>query len=496
MILSALKAIGILAAMATLASATVIQGEYTTIEGKPANGTVVVQSLNAFTTASGVYVPAQRRSYTIKSGRLSISLQANTGSSPASFYVVSTSIDNGPSETTMWIVPVSASPVTVASVTSSSPQTVSQMISPQQISPAGATNGQVLTLVSGAYAPASPAPGGVTSVNGETGAVSLSAADVGAQPALGYTAENAANKNASNGYAPLDSSSKLPTANLPTTVPEANLPSAIPATKIADGSVTNAMYQYLSGATSNLQTQLNAKLGGSGTTNALPYWTSSTGMGAMDATYDSSIKSYTFNHSSGGYTQLSNRRSFFGSQIQDWSLKLASNADQGQLTFFDKSGNEAGNITWYDAYGIYINGLTSLSASGAIQGGFVQGGTISSVGTASVGSVKSSSYPSCFQSGGNATIQFDDLGLGTGEATSFEGICTLTANRTLVLNTKPHSFTVRICQNATGGWTLAWPAEIRGGMTISSAANSCSVQSFKSFGGSVWYATAAGVTGL
>lgn len=37
------------------------------------------------------------------------------------------------------------------------------------------------------------------------------------------------------------------------------LPSNIPATKIADGSVSNTEFQYLDGATSNLQTQLNTK---------------------------------------------------------------------------------------------------------------------------------------------------------------------------------------------------------------------------------------------
>jgi hypothetical protein len=45
----------------------------------------------------------------------------------------------------------------------------------------------------------------------------------GVQASLGFTPENTANKNAPNGYAPLDSGSKLPTANLPN-IPLANLP--------------------------------------------------------------------------------------------------------------------------------------------------------------------------------------------------------------------------------------------------------------------------------
>ncbi|MGA2131242.1 MAG: hypothetical protein ABSH50_02920 [Bryobacteraceae bacterium] len=46
----------------------------------------------------------------------------------------------------------------------------------------------------------------------------------GVQASLGFTAENAANKNAANGYAPLDSNKLLPAANLPTSIPLTNLP--------------------------------------------------------------------------------------------------------------------------------------------------------------------------------------------------------------------------------------------------------------------------------
>lgn len=43
------------------------------------------------------------------------------------------------------------------------------------------------------------------------------------------------------------------------TIQAADLPSAIDATKIADGTVTNAEFQYLGGVTSDIQTQLNNK---------------------------------------------------------------------------------------------------------------------------------------------------------------------------------------------------------------------------------------------
>lgn len=42
------------------------------------------------------------------------------------------------------------------------------------------------------------------------------------------------------------------------------LPTAIPATSIADGSISNTEFQYLDGATSNLQAQITAAAGGAG----------------------------------------------------------------------------------------------------------------------------------------------------------------------------------------------------------------------------------------
>jgi hypothetical protein len=63
--------------------------------------------------------------------------------------------------------------------------------------------------------------------------------------------------NALNGYVKLTSGV---VAAAP--IPEADLPSGINAAKLADGSVSNAEYQFLDGAASNLQTQLNGKQAG------------------------------------------------------------------------------------------------------------------------------------------------------------------------------------------------------------------------------------------
>src|ERR1035441_6289486 len=62
----------------------------------------------------------------------------------------------------------------------------------------------------------------------------------------GSGAEQTANKGAASGYAPLDGSSKLPTANLPSTIPYGNLPTGTAGTASTvlpanDASTTNSL---------------------------------------------------------------------------------------------------------------------------------------------------------------------------------------------------------------------------------------------------------------
>lgn len=93
------------------------------------------------------------------------------------------------------------------------------------------------------------AGGGVASFNSRNGSVSLLLSDVVA--ALGFTPENAANKNVNNGYAGLDSSGKVPSSLLPSYVDDvlefANL-AAFPATgdagKIYTALDTNKIYRW------------------------------------------------------------------------------------------------------------------------------------------------------------------------------------------------------------------------------------------------------------
>jgi hypothetical protein len=56
--------------------------------------------------------------------------------------------------------------------------------------------------------------GAVSSVDGHTGTVVLTASDI--ESNLGFTPENAVNRNTANGYCPLDANGRVPVANLPT----------------------------------------------------------------------------------------------------------------------------------------------------------------------------------------------------------------------------------------------------------------------------------------
>lgn len=79
--------------------------------------------------------------------------------------------------------------------------------------------GTGVTIVDGSGIITISAPNsGVTSFNSRTGAVTLISGDV--TTALGYTPENAANKGVANGYASLDGGGKVPLTQLPATLLE------------------------------------------------------------------------------------------------------------------------------------------------------------------------------------------------------------------------------------------------------------------------------------
>lgn len=99
--------------------------------------------------------------------------------------------------------------------------------------------------------------GGVTSVNGETGAVVLSTTDIPEGSNLYYTDERA--QDAVGGI--LSDSGDIDfTYTDATPSISADVKAGLSATKIADGSVSNTEFQYIGGLTSDAQTQLGTKL--------------------------------------------------------------------------------------------------------------------------------------------------------------------------------------------------------------------------------------------
>jgi hypothetical protein len=88
-------------------------------DGTTAAGTVLI-SWPAFTTATGLSVPAGNTSVTIASGGLlTVSLAPNAGSNPmGSYYTAIYHLDDGTVTREYWVVPVSTSPVTISSIKS------------------------------------------------------------------------------------------------------------------------------------------------------------------------------------------------------------------------------------------------------------------------------------------------------------------------------------------------------------------------------------------
>lgn len=56
--------------------------------------------------------------------------------------------------------------------------------------------------------------------------------------------------------------------------------------------------------------------------------------------------------------------------------------------------------------------------------------------------------------------------------------------------------TMQICQNPTGGFTWTWPSAFHSPMTVSTTANTCSIQSFYSFNGTTFVPDGPGATGV
>src|ERR1700761_7467711 len=98
---------------------TMVQDTVYRADGTPANGTVVL-TWPAFTTSAGQAVAAGNTSVTLgPNGALSVSLAANVGAAPAgSYYTAVLHLDDGTTSQQYWVVPVSGTPVTLATIES------------------------------------------------------------------------------------------------------------------------------------------------------------------------------------------------------------------------------------------------------------------------------------------------------------------------------------------------------------------------------------------
>ncbi|HWR52243.1 MAG TPA: hypothetical protein VN428_14120 [Bryobacteraceae bacterium] len=132
-------------------------------------------SWDTFTSATGSAVAKGSKTITVTEGVLSIALQPNEGATPSGTaytarYYGSRARWTEPS----WVVPISATPVTLATVRKSS----TLVIFPAQVDITNATTGDCMTAGAngGAWGPC--ASGAVTSVAGRDGAVVLAASDI------------------------------------------------------------------------------------------------------------------------------------------------------------------------------------------------------------------------------------------------------------------------------------------------------------------------------
>lgn len=319
-------------------SRTKIRDTFTTPSGALVNGQVTILATTTFTTASGTTVPAgQRLVVQVRNGSFSADLWPNSGSTPSgTSYTVELAFGASPT-VEIWVIPTTSSVLNRAAVVGSIVPVPKTQITLGQLTQSNAANGQVVTWNNTAklWEPATPASGGVTSFIGRSGAVVAAANDYSATqvsntPSGGIAAttvqsalneldsEKAAVSHAhsaaeiTSGSIPLDRGGTG--SNLSATggtgqflrqsstggavtvgaITAGDIPSSVDASKIADGSVSNANFQNLAGVTSAIQTQLNARITGSGTTNQTAFWSGTSAQSGMSGTaWNDSIRRLT-----------------------------------------------------------------------------------------------------------------------------------------------------------------------------------------------------------
>lgn len=160
------------------------------------------------------------------------------------------------------------------------------------------------------------------------------------------------------------------------------------------------------------------------------------------------------------------------------SLGFYPNYWNGTVTTRDHWRVEAGNDPYPDNIPVfsinYLGDLTNNGAYVAINTGLAENGPL---------------YL------GASTLSATAINL---QSTALQYI-TLSSNATPSITgiTNGSHVVFEICQPSSGGpYTWTWPASVHGGMTIGTAANTCSIQAFDSFNSTTLVPESAGVTGV
>ena len=206
-------------------------------DGTPAQGTMTI-TWPEFTTAGGSAVAAGSMTVNLgTNGALNLALAPNDGATPAgTFYKVVTKETTGITAIEYWVVPAATTTNLATIRTQMLPSNVAAQAVTRsyldQVVVHNSGNESVAGVKSFSSTPNAPDPQNATDVANKE--YVDNAARVNVTGLLGYTPENAANKDAVNGYAGLTAGGQMKSSELPA-IPYANLPVGTAANTVAAG---------------------------------------------------------------------------------------------------------------------------------------------------------------------------------------------------------------------------------------------------------------------
>ena len=434
------RALLLLLFLATVAKATPTQIRdtgYTGFGGTLFSGRITVSAPD-MTTQDARTITRWEQSYTITNGIISVDLEPNDTATPAgTSYVVIYRPRSGLAWSERWVVLTSATPLRVNQVRVLNAPVPTVMIQPSQILGGGASDGQsLLWSQSNRRWQPGAITAGVSSVFGRTGTVSAQSGDYSFGQVSG-------------------------------TVADSQIASGVDAAKVGAGSVSNTEFGYLDGVTSGIQGQIDAKPGGSGAQNALPFWLTTGSLGSMDATWDSLNKILQINGRNGAYVR-------FGESVPAGPPYMVLDIKPEQMDVYE------------DFRVRFLN--PNGTPSGSSIGGSVSGGPWSLFGfNITPNSLNLNSYMSApgyrtlmdFNTTviSSASYNFGALFNGGGNGyRKFKLTTSVTAPGFDFSITQPGYTTVlEICQDATGGRTITFPSNVLFG-SLDTNPNKCTVQ--------------------